>query len=119
MTKKYVTKDSGKRQEFETGAKRDASEGKPRFDLVPTVPLRRVADLYARGAEKYGEGNYEKGMPMTRVYASLFRHLIQWREGEPTEDHMAAVAWNAFAIMLYEEKIAKGELPPELDDRNT
>lgn len=111
MTKaKFKTKDSGKREEFNTGSVRDTQEGKPRFDLIPTEGLRRLADLYARGAEKYDDNNWQKGQPYSRVYASLFRHLIQWREGERTEDHIAAVAWNAFALMFYEEN------KPELND---
>lgn len=113
---KFITKDSGKREDFSTGAKRDVQEGKPRYDLLPVPALKRLADLYARGAEKYGEGNYEKGMPFSRVYASLFRHLIQFREGDKTEDHLAAVAWNAFALMLYQDLIQKGKLPKELED---
>lgn len=108
--KQFTTKDSGKRQEFDTGMVRDTQDGKPRFDLIPTESLRRLADLYARGAEKYTPNNWKKGQPYSRAYASLYRHLIQWREGDKSEDHMAAVAWNAFAIMFYEEKM------PELDD---
>lgn len=106
----FVTKDSGKREEFKTGSKRDTQDGKPRFDLIPPTSLHRLADLYARGAEKYGDNNWQKGQPMSRVYASLFRHLIAWREGKRDEDHMAAVAWNAFALMFYEDKM------PEMDD---
>lgn len=113
---KFVTKDSGKREEFNTGAKRDTQEGKPRYDLMPIPALKRVADLYARGAIKYGENNYQKGMPFSRVYASLFRHLMQWREGDKSEDHIAAVAWNAFAIMMYEDLIENNKLPKELCD---
>ncbi len=111
MAKKtFVTKDSGKRQNFETGMVRDTQEGKPRYDLIPVEGLRRLADLYARGAEKYDDDNWKKGQPFSRVYASLFRHMMAWREGDRSEDHMAAVAWNAMAIMYYEEK------KPELDD---
>lgn len=108
--KQFVTKDSGKRQEFESGMVRDTQDGKPRYDLIPTEGLHRLADLYARGAEKYDDNNWQKGQPYSRVYASLFRHLIAWREGERTEDHLAAVAWNAFALMWYEAN------KPELDD---
>jgi len=106
----FVTKDSGERQVFDSGMVRDTQSGKPRFDLIPAEGLRRLADLYARGAEKYDDDNWKKGQPYSRAYASLFRHLIQWREGDRTEDHMAAVAWNAFALMYYEER------KPELDD---
>ena len=107
---KFTTKDSGKRQAFDSGMVRDTQDGKPRFDLIPVESLRRLADLYARGAEKYDDDNWKKGQPYSRAYASLFRHLIQWREGDRSEDHMAAVAWNAFALMFYEET------KPELDD---
>lgn len=110
-TKKgFVTKDSGKRQNFASGMVRDTQEGKPRYDLIPTEGLRRLADLYARGAEKYDDDNWKKGQPFSRAYASLFRHMIQWREGDRSEDHLAAVAWNAMALMYYEE------VKPELND---
>ena len=108
--KEFITKDSGKRQSFSTGMVRDVQDGKPRFDLIPTEGLRRLADLYARGAEKYGDDNWKKGQPYSRAYASLFRHLIQWREGDRTEDHIAAVVFNAFALIYYEENL------PELND---
>jgi hypothetical protein len=116
MPTKFVTKDSGQREDFNTGARRDVQEGKPRYDLIPPVMLRRLADLYARGAEKYGENNYQKGMPFSRVYGSMFRHMMQYREGEPTEDHLSAVIWNATALMYYEDAINKGKLPAELKD---
>lgn len=103
MADKFETLDSGKREDFATGARRDTQEGKPRYDLIPTGPLRRLADLLARGADKYGEHNWEKGMPLSRFYASMFRHLIQWREGDRAEDHLAAILFNAMAIMHFED----------------
>lgn len=112
----YTTKDSGLREDFATGARRDVQLDKPRYDLIPVGPLRRLAELYARGAAKYGEHNYQKGIPYRRVYASLFRHLIQWASGDRSEDHLAAVAWNAFALMYYEDKVREGKLPVELND---
>lgn len=107
---KFITKDSGKRQQFDTGMVRDTQENKPRYDLIPICSLKRLADLYARGAIKYDDNNWQKGQPYSRAYASLFRHIIGWREGDRSEDHLAAVAWNAFALMYYEEN------KPELDD---
>ncbi len=116
MPDTYVTLDSGQREDFLTGSRRDTQAGKPRYDLIPLVPLRRLADLYARGAEKYGDHNWQKGQPFQRTFASLLRHVFAWAEGERTEDHLAAVAWNAFALMYYEDMILKGQLPRELDD---
>ena len=39
-------KDSGKRQEFGTGAVRDIRDGKGRFDLLPTRAIREVAQHF-------------------------------------------------------------------------
>ena len=56
----YITKDSGERQEFSTGMKRDIQTGKPRYDLLDRPMLKRWAGLMARGAEKYGDNNWRK-----------------------------------------------------------
>lgn len=106
----FETKDSGSRQEFPTGMVRDVQHGKPRYDLIPVGPLTRVAHLYARGAEKYDEWNWTKGQPYSRAYASLLRHVMAWRSGDRDEDHLAAVIFNAMALMYYEDN------KPELDD---
>jgi len=106
----FETKDSGQREEFSTGSRRDVRTGKGRYDLLPPGPMKRLAQLYERGAEKYGEGNWEKGQPVSRLMDSLIRHAFNYLEGEKTEDHMAAVAWNAFAVMYMEES------KPEMQD---
>ena len=99
----YVTKDSGAREEFDSGARRDTQDGKPRYDLIPPGPLKRLAELYERGLQKYGENNWTKGMPTSRYLASAFRHLEAYRSDEdPEEDHLAAVLWNVMAIMHFE-----------------
>lgn len=106
----FKTKDSGAREEFSTGAKRDTQGDKTRYDLIPTLALRRVADLYARGAAKYDDNNWQKGIPYSRCMASLERHLHAFKQGEPEEDHLAAVVWNALAIMHYQETARDEEL---------
>lgn len=100
----YATHDSGQRRSFGTGAVRDIDDGKPRYDLIPPHALRRVAMLYTRGAVKYGENNWHKGIPTQQMLASAMRHLEAYRRGEQDEDHLAAVVWNVLAIMQYEEE---------------
>jgi len=105
--KGFVTKDSGKRQEYSTGMVRDTSKGKARFDLmVPSgVPyqhqfLTRFAELLARGAEKYNDRNWEKARTdeeLARFKESAFRHFMQWLCGEDDEDHASAVVFNLLA----------------------
>lgn len=74
-TRPFVVKDSGERQEFVTGARRDIQVGKGRFDLIPPLPVRRLAMIYEAGALKYGEHNWKKGIPLSRYLDSAERHL--------------------------------------------
>jgi hypothetical protein len=113
---KFQTKDSGKREAFSTGSVRDSRDGKGRFDLISPIGLKRLAQLYERGAVKYGERNWEKGQKLGRYLDSALRHLNDYRSGERTEDHLAAVAWNAFSFIHTEQLIREGRLPKELDD---
>ncbi len=109
-------KDSGKRQEFNTGSVRDTRDGKGRFDLISPLALKRLAKHYENGAVKYGDRNWEKGQPMSRYIDSLIRHAYCLLEGKKDEDHASAIAWNAFAYIHTEEAIERGFLPKELND---
>lgn len=113
--KKFITKDSGKRTKFESGSVRDLSDGKIRYDLV--VPegvkdhmLRRWAELMTRGAEKYGERNWEKiktPEELARYKESAFRHFMQWYDGETDEDHAAAVFFNIGGAELVKGRLCQ------------
>lgn len=109
-------KDSGQRQEFETGAVRDSQEGKGRYDLLPTRAIKRLACHYENGAVKYGDDNWLKGIPMRRMLESAMRHLFKAMEGQTDEDHFIAAAWNILGIVEYQERIEEGLLPRTLDN---
>jgi len=106
-----VLPDSGKREDFDTGAVRDTQENKGRYDLITPIGMRRVAIHYERGAQKYDERNWEKGIPASRCFSSAKRHLDKWLMGMDDEDHLAAAVWNILAIMHFEEVL------PEMIDR--
>jgi hypothetical protein len=108
--------DSGKRQTFESGAICDSDEGKSRPDLVSAFALERLGHWLAAGKEKYGVRNYERGFPISRRFASLYRHLIQYQMGDHSEDHAAAVMCNIMMIIHMEEGVRRGLLPPSLLD---
>jgi Domain of unknown function (DUF5664) len=113
----FVTKDSGVREEYESGMRRDTQAGKPRFDLMypDYVPydkqfLTRVAELMTRGADKYGDRNWEKAdseEELNRFRASALRHCMQWFHGEMDEDHSAAVVFNLLAYESTKWKLSK------------
>jgi dATP/dGTP diphosphohydrolase len=155
MRSEHITKDSGNRQNFPTGARRDIEDGKPmyhlipikvldelqqkaggspisidtqeisiyhatglqRHDLIPQLMLDRLAALYHRGEVKYGANNWQKGIYLVRIFGSMLRHAFQWYWGDTSEDHLAAVIWNATALMWTEAQVHAGNLPRELDDR--
>lgn len=117
VSSKYVTKDSGKREEYDSGMVRDVQENKPRFDLLFTegVPygeqfFTRVAELLGRGAEKYGERNWQLANSeeeLDRFKASGLRHMLQWMTGEVDEDHASAVVFNLMAAEYVKGKLKR------------
>jgi hypothetical protein len=111
-----IIKSSGKTQEFESGAHRDSQDGKGRFDLIPTIALKRLAQHYESGANKYGENNWKRGMPLRRFLDSAFRHLIQCLEGKEDEDHAASVIWNICGFIYTKDAILRGELSEDLNN---
>ena len=102
--------DSGERQQFATGAVRDPSTGKGRFDLLPPAALFRWARWTELGAVKYSDRNWEKGIPISRCWDSAVRHMLKYLDGHTDEDHLAAALWNIAAIMHFEEHM------PEMHD---
>jgi len=113
-----VLPDSGARSEFNTGAVRDASEGKGMPSLIPIAALRAVSKRFEDGATKYGRDNWHKGIPLSRYVDSLYRHLWQYMEGDTSEDHGGAIVWNAMCMVQTKEWIDSGKLPDELNDIN-
>lgn len=108
--------DNGHRMSFSTGATRERAAGKGRFDLIPSVPLLRLARHYENGARKYTDRNWEKGLPLSGFIDSAFRHLVLFMGGDRTEDHLAALLWNVFGFIHTDEMIRSGRLPVELAD---
>jgi hypothetical protein len=109
-------KDSGQRQSFKTGAVRDMQLGKGRYDLLPTRAIRRLAEHYENGARKYGDRNWEKGIPLSKMLNSAIRHAFKALEGLQDEDHLTAGVWNLLGAVEILERIDAGLLPKELND---
>ena len=96
--------DGGKRISYgDNKAIREPSIGKGRYDLISPFALDRLAKWYELGAQKYADRNWEKGMPFSRYVDSAKRHLNKYVMGMEDEDHLAAAAWNIFAILHHQE----------------
>lgn len=74
-------------QQFSTGAKR--SERMPRYDLIPRTAIDRLAQRFTGeirdgkptgGALKYGESNWQKGLPTSDVLNHAINHLLAYQD---------------------------------------
>ena len=82
-------------------------QGKPRFDLIPPLAERCVAEVLQYGATKYAPDNWRK-VPnaQARYFAAARRHLNAYQAGEKTDsesgiNHLAhAITSLMFALEL-------------------
>ncbi len=110
----FKVKDSGKREEFDSGMVRDTTEGKVDYTRCLEGPmLERWAAHLAKGAIKYpdvsmGVANWTLASgpkELHRFKVSALRHMIQWMRGETDEDHAAAVFFNLNGAENVKEKV--------------
>lgn len=72
--------------------------------------LLEVAIHFEEGAKKYGENNWQKGIPVKRYIDSAVRHYLKFLRGDDDEPHDRAFCWNIMcAIWTCKHK-------PELND---
>ena len=98
---------------FDTGAVRDNQEGKENYvETLSYLALKRYAVYMTACGEKYGLGNFKKGIPIESYEVSLMRHIQKYfankYEGaslEPNIDHLAAMIFNIQGILYEEEKL--------------
>jgi len=107
---------SGEMSHFTTGAVRDAMQNKGLPSQMPMSALRAVSRRFEEGAQKYGRGNWEKGIPLSRYIDSIYRHLWDFMDGDQEEDHLSAVLWNAMCLYETKDKIDEEALPESLND---
>lgn len=93
---------------FSTGARRNTSEGKGRFDLLPVEAIVALAKRFEYGAKLHGANNWRLGIPNSSLYDSALRHLFQALNGEVDEDHLSSCLWNV-AVLIYNRENKLGE----------
>jgi hypothetical protein len=107
----FTVKDSGKREQYESGMVRDVTEGKTNWSLVADGPmLKRWATHLSKGALKYSPRNWMKAGGVgeyERARESAFRHFMQWFYGATDEDHAAAVMFNINLAEYTKERMSE------------
>ena len=56
--------------------------------------LLEVSKHFEEGAKKYGEHNWQKGIPTKCYIDSAVRHYLKWLRGDNDEPHDRAFVWN-------------------------
>lgn len=72
--------------------------------------ILEVSKQYEGGATKYGEHNWEKGIPLHCYLDSGIRHYLKWVRGDDDEPHDRAFLWNMLGLLWTFQRM------PELDD---
>ena len=64
------------------------------FQADVCTMLLEVAKHFEEGAKKYGENNWQKGIPPKCYIDSAVRHYLKWLRGDKDEPHDRAFVWN-------------------------
>ena len=66
-----------------------------------------IPHLYAQAlhesASKYGERNWEQGIPEANLVNHALFHLFKLNEGDTSENHLSHLVWNVMTIIHFRE----------------
>ena len=65
---------------------------------IPTTFLS-VSKHFEEGCKKYGERNWQKGIPAHCYIDSAVRHYLKYKRGDTDERHDRAFVWNIICCM--------------------
>lgn len=68
------------------------------------VALLELSIHFEEGAIKYGENNWQKGIPENCYIDSAIRHYLKWINGDKDERHDRAVLWNLICLCYEHER---------------
>lgn len=101
------------------------NDGKSKWSLVDLNSLEPMVKVLMYGAEKYSPNNWRKGLKVTEIYESMFRHLIQLMGGEDIDSesglpHIGHIQCNAmFMAYMLENREDMDDREPHLIAINT
>lgn len=102
--RRMTTKEhNGESVRFSTGAIRSSDAESTRYDLVSPIGLEAVAKACAEGAARYGDFNWEAGMPVHDLLNHALRHVYRYLSGDRSEDHLGHAAWGLMAAIHSEQ----------------
>lgn len=67
--------------------------------------ILEVSKHFEEGAKKYGEFNWQKGIPQSSYIDSSVRHYLKWLRGDTDEPHDRAFVWNILCLIWTAQNI--------------
>jgi hypothetical protein len=64
------------------------------WGITAETMFLEVSKHFEEGAKKYGEYNWQKGIPTHCYIDSAVRHFLKWLRGDTDEPHDRAFVWN-------------------------
>lgn len=77
------------------------------YDMMLDVSIH-----FEEGAKKYGEYNWQKGIPESSYIDSAMRHYMKYRAGMEDERHDRAFVWNILCLMWQHRQNRKEKVSP-------
>ena len=71
--------------------------------------MLELSKHFEQGAVKYGERNWEKGLPESCYIDSAIRHYLKWMDGQDDEPHDRAVLWNLICLWWTHENVTTAD----------
>ena len=85
------------------GVQREESSRHVRYDLIPPEAIIALAEVLYEGSKKYGDRNWEKGIPVQNCLDHCLGHLMQYQLGDTAEPHLKHALCNlAMAVAMAE-----------------
>lgn len=56
--------------------------------------LRLMAETQAEGNNRYGVGNWQKGLPISNLLSHALEHILKLQNGDISENHLGHALWN-------------------------
>lgn len=78
------------------------------YDMMLDVSIH-----FEEGAKKYGEYNWQKGIPESSYIDSAVRHYMKYRAGMEDERHDRAFVWNILCLIWQHKQNGKEKVSPE------
>ncbi len=83
---------------------------------IPKYALE-LSKHFESGAIKYGERNWEKGIPLSSYIDSAVRHYLKYLDGQEDENHFIAFVWNIICAIWTNSNLPEmRDLPYERAD---